>query len=79
MIIVGAVAGAFGFKLMTPNDRLAASGSYIEAVALRVTALENTARDQQRILEALALSACIGTTDIRVRAPLECARREAGR
>lgn len=65
--IVGGVAGATGFQWIT-------GGTRITALETRVAALEG----QADILSALALDLCLRTTDPRIRAPLECFRREAG-
>jgi hypothetical protein len=76
--LVGGIAGATGFQWVTGGTRLTALesrvGTGLSALETRVAALESTAD----ILEALALDLCLRTTDPRIRAPLECFRREAG-
>ena len=66
--IVTGFASATGAQYVT-------GGTRITALESRVTALERSTV----ILDAVALDLCTRTTDIRIRAPLECARREAGR
>jgi hypothetical protein len=65
--ILAGIAGASGFQWVT-------GGTRITALETRVAALEGNAD----ILKALALDLCLRTTDPRIRAPLECFRRESG-
>ena len=77
--ILGGVAGATGLQLITGGTRLTALETRVAALdastASRIAALESNAS----ILNALALDLCLRTTDPRIRAPLECFRRESGR
>jgi hypothetical protein len=73
--LLSGIAGASGFQYVTGGSRITALESSQSALALRVSKLEG----QADILNALALDLCLRTTDPRIRAPLECFRREAGR
>jgi hypothetical protein len=66
--VLGGIAGATGMQLVT-------GGSRLTALETRVAALEGNAT----ILNAVALDLCLRTTDPRIRAPLECFKREGGR
>jgi hypothetical protein len=66
--VVGGIAGATGMQMIT-------GGSRLTALETRVAALEGNAT----ILNAVALDLCLRTTDPRIRAPLECYKREGGR
>jgi hypothetical protein len=72
--IAGGIAGATGFQYVTGGTRITALETRVVAFEARVAALEGNAD----ILAALALDLCLRTTDPRIRAPLECFRREAG-
>ena len=76
--ILGGIAGATGLQWATGGTRLTALETRVAALdastASRIAALESNAS----ILNALALDLCLRTTDPRIRAPLECFRREAG-
>jgi hypothetical protein len=76
--IAGGIAGATGFQYVSGGTRLTALenrvGTGLSALETRVVALEG----QADIMQALALDLCLRTTDPRIRAPLECFRREAG-
>lgn len=69
--LIGAVAGIAG----ATGTQWITGGSRLTALEVRVAALEG----QADILSALALDLCLRTTDPRIRAPLECFRREGGR
>ena len=73
--LLSGIAGASGFQYVTGGARITALETSQSALALRVSELEG----QADILNALALDLCLRTTDPRIRAPLECFRREAGR
>lgn len=73
--LLSGIAGASGFQFVTGDARITALEESQSSLALRVTKLEG----QADILNALALDLCLRTTDPRIRAPLECFRREAGR
>lgn len=70
--ILAGIAGASGFQWVTGGTRLT-------AVEARVAVLEASANGNEPILKALALDLCLRTTDPRIRAPLECFRRENGK
>jgi hypothetical protein len=75
--LIGAACGiatATGFQWATGGSRITALESGQAALATRVAALEGNAD----ILNALALDLCLRTTEPRIRAPLECFRRESG-
>lgn len=73
--LLSGIAGASGFQYVTGGTRISNLENGVAALSLRVTKLEG----QADILNALALDLCLRTTDPRIRAPLECFRREAGR
>lgn len=62
------IAGASGFQWVSGGTRLT-------ALETRVAALEGN----KEILDALALDLCLRTTEPRIRAPLDCFHREAGK
>ena len=66
--VLAGIAGATGMQMIT-------GGSRITALETRVAALEG----QATILNAVALDLCLRTSDPRIRAPLECFKRESGR
>ena len=73
--LLSGILGASGFQYVTGGARITALETSQSALAIRVQKLEG----QADILNALALDLCLRTTDPRIRAPLECFRREAGR
>jgi hypothetical protein len=72
--LAAGIAGAAGVQLVTGGSRITALESGQAALATRVAALEGG----KEVLDALALDLCLRTSEPRIRAPLECFRREAG-
>jgi hypothetical protein len=72
--IAGGIAGATGFQYVTGGTRITTLEGRVSSFEARVATLEG----QSDIMQALALDLCLRTTDPRIRAPLECFRREAG-
>jgi hypothetical protein len=77
--LLGGIATATGMQMVTGGSRITALETRVAALdastSARITALEGNAV----ILNAVALDLCLRTTDPRIRAPLECFRRESGR
>ena len=67
--VLGGILGATGAQWVT-------GGTRITGLESRVKALE---KDHATVIEALALDLCLRTTEPRIRAPLRCGEREAGR